>query len=184
MELVHSLGAIAPNRADVVTVQYRHAGSLAKTGRLAPRGATRLGLEPRRGEGDGDCRGAVLLSARAGAAFRQRIGRCCARRVGDDLVCLFVGGDWDRKGVAIAIAALADVPGKVKLWVVGRGDTERFRHLASTLGVADSVTFFGPRHDTERFYQGADVFVLPTEYETFSLAAYEAAASGLPVVAA
>ncbi len=80
VELVHSLGAIAPNHADVVTVQYCHAGSLAKTGRLAPRGATRTSdAEPRRREGDGDRRGAVLLSAGKGAALRQRLGRCRAR---------------------------------------------------------------------------------------------------------
>jgi D-inositol-3-phosphate glycosyltransferase len=45
------------------------------------------------------------------------------------------------------------------------------------------VRFFGQRLDVERFYQAADVFVLPSLYETFSLAAHEAAASGLPLVA-
>ena len=34
------------------------------------------------------------------------------------------------------------------------------------------------RSDTERFYQAADAFVLPSMYETFSLAAVEAAACG------
>lgn len=39
VDLVHSLGAIAPNRADVITVSYCHAGSRAKTGHLAPSGS-------------------------------------------------------------------------------------------------------------------------------------------------
>jgi glycosyltransferase involved in cell wall biosynthesis len=44
------------------------------------------------------------------------------------------------------------------------------------------VTFFGFRRDRERLFQGADVFVLPSAYETFCLAAFEAAAAELPVV--
>jgi glycosyltransferase involved in cell wall biosynthesis len=220
VELVHSLGAISPNRADVVTVQYCHAGSLAKTGRLAPRGATRLrtlnriaarsmaiaaerfSYRPARVRLFASVSGGVARELEAhypGVPIRitpngvdldrfrpdldSRDGLRRSERVGDDVVCLFVGGDWDRKGLRIAIEALPKIPVKVRLWVVGRGDTERFRQLASSLGVEDSVSFFGARQDTERFYQGADVFVLPTEYETFSLAAYEAAASGLPVAA-
>jgi glycosyltransferase involved in cell wall biosynthesis len=35
----------------------------------------------------------------------------------------------------------------------------------------------------DRLYKGADVFLLPSLYETFSRAAHEAAACGLPVVA-
>ena len=46
------------------------------------------------------------------------------------------------------------------------------------------MTFVGQRADTERYYAASDVFLLPSWYETFSLAAFEAAASGLPIVAA
>jgi glycosyltransferase involved in cell wall biosynthesis len=103
-----------------------------------------------------------------------------------EIVTLFVGGDWERKGLEVAIPAVAvarDRGSRTVLWVVGPGDRARYRRLAEKHGVADHVHFLGPREDTERFYQAADIFVLPTLYETFSLAAYEAAASGLPVVA-
>jgi UDP-glucose:(heptosyl)LPS alpha-1,3-glucosyltransferase len=36
--------------------------------------------------------------------------------------------------------------------------------------------------EIERYYAAADVFLLPTFYEAFSLATLEAAASGLPLV--
>jgi UDP-glucose:(heptosyl)LPS alpha-1,3-glucosyltransferase len=101
------------------------------------------------------------------------------------LVALFVGGDWDHKGLDLAIegvAAARDRGAQVELWVVGRGQEPRFGQLAKRAGVAKWVRFFGARTDVARFYQAADVFVLPTAYETFSLVAHEAAACGLPVV--
>ncbi len=64
----------------------------------------------------------------------------------------------------------------------GRGDRARFEELARTLQVSSDLQFFGQRADTERFYSAADVFVLPTSYEAFSLVTLEAAASGLPVI--
>jgi UDP-glucose:(heptosyl)LPS alpha-1,3-glucosyltransferase len=70
----------------------------------------------------------------------------------------------------------------VELWVVGRGDQARFKRLSTKNGVASHVRFYGPRLDTERFYQAADLFVLPSSYETFSLVCFEAAACGLPLV--
>jgi glycosyltransferase involved in cell wall biosynthesis len=45
------------------------------------------------------------------------------------------------------------------------------------------VRFFGVQRDAERFYKAADIFVLPTLYEAFSLAMLEASAAGLPLVA-
>ena len=104
----------------------------------------------------------------------------------DDVVVLFVGGDWDRKGLAIAIEAVARAATAghhLRLWVVGNGDRARYAAIARAAGVGESVTFFGPRPDTERFYRAADVFVLPSQYEALPLAALEALAAGLPIVA-
>jgi len=104
---------------------------------------------------------------------------------GSSIVALFVGGDWPRKGVEIAIGAVAAARAHgndVVLWVVGPGDTRRATAAARALGIEDHVTFHGRRADTERFYAAADVFILPTAYETFSLVALEAAAMGLPVI--
>jgi glycosyltransferase involved in cell wall biosynthesis len=102
-------------------------------------------------------------------------------------VAIFVGGDWDRKGLGIAIAGLAVAQKMTRchlqLWIVGSGDQGRFIAMARTLGVSEKVRFFGTRGDVECLYQAADAFVLPTLYETFSMAAYEAAACGLPIVA-
>lgn len=115
----------------------------------------------------------------------RRALRAEAGTADDELVALFVGGDWPRKGLEIAIRAIAlaraeEIP--IRLWVVGAGDARRLTSVAASCGIADAVRFFGRRADTERFYAAADLFVLPSSYETFSLVAYEAAASGLPVI--
>jgi glycosyltransferase involved in cell wall biosynthesis len=104
----------------------------------------------------------------------------------EDVVGLLAGGDWDRKGLQIAIEALAIARAKmvpVFLWVVGAGDEGRFKRIASDCGVERFVRFFGRQGVIEAFYQAADIFVLPSLYETFSIVCYEAAASGLPLVA-
>jgi glycosyltransferase involved in cell wall biosynthesis len=119
----------------------------------------------------------------AGSRDRLRREEAVAR---DGLVALFVGGDWERKGLSIAIkgvAAARDRGAEVRLWVIGRGQEPGFRQLAKRAGVAKDVRFFGPRTDVERFCQAADVLLLPSSYEAAPLVAYEAAASGLPVVA-
>lgn len=101
---------------------------------------------------------------------------------GGALRVLFVGGDWERKGLPIAIAALAECPG-AELDVVGAGDVEGQRRLAARHGVEERVHFRGTAADTAPAYRAADVFALPTAYESFSLVTYEAAASGLPLLA-
>ena len=113
-------------------------------------------------------------------------GRAAGAAEEGSLVALFVGGDWDGKGLALAIEGLAEAgrrgAGALQLWVVGRGDEQRFARLADRYGVAGRVRFFGYREDVERFYQAADIFILPSNYEAHSLVAHEAAAAGLPVV--
>jgi UDP-glucose:(heptosyl)LPS alpha-1,3-glucosyltransferase len=100
---------------------------------------------------------------------------------GSPLQALFVGGDWARKGLGIAIEALRECRG-VELTVVGAGDEEAYGRLARELGVDERVRFAGATRDAAAWYRRADVFVLPTAYETFSLVTYEAAACGLPLL--
>jgi UDP-glucose:(heptosyl)LPS alpha-1,3-glucosyltransferase len=44
------------------------------------------------------------------------------------------------------------------------------------------VHFLGLVRDVARYHATADAFILPSTYESFSLATYEAAASGLPLL--
>jgi len=100
----------------------------------------------------------------------------------DDFLCLFVGGDWDRKGLADAIRAIAGLP-KTRLVVVGSGDAKRFGALARAENAEDQILFPGRSLRSQDYYTASDVFVFPSRYEAFSLVTIEAAASGLPVIA-
>jgi glycosyltransferase involved in cell wall biosynthesis len=100
----------------------------------------------------------------------------------DRLIAAFVGSEWGRKGLAELMQALALAPGW-DLVVAGGGDRQRYRQLADSLGIGQSVHWLGITPDVQLVYQLADAFVLPSSYETFSLVSFEAAASGLPVIA-
>lgn len=100
----------------------------------------------------------------------------------DDLVALFVGGDWDRKGLSFAIEGVAGADGW-HLLVVGRGDQGRYRGLAERCGAGDRVHFVGGTPEPARYYASADAFLLPSAYEAFPLVGLEAAAAGLPLIA-
>jgi glycosyltransferase involved in cell wall biosynthesis len=105
----------------------------------------------------------------------------------DDVVALFVDQDHrPLKGLEVAIEAFAAARrfggGPALLWVLGEGHKRR-APLAEKLNVRERVRFLGYTSEPERFYQAADIFVLPTAYESFCRSAHEAAACGLPVVA-
>jgi UDP-glucose:(heptosyl)LPS alpha-1,3-glucosyltransferase len=100
----------------------------------------------------------------------------------EGLVALFVGSEWGRKGLRPALEALTQAP-DWHLAVVGEGDRDAYLRFAHERGVSDRVHFFGVSQRVAEFYRAADAFLLPTRYETFSLATYEAAASGLPLLA-
>lgn len=95
---------------------------------------------------------------------------------------LFVGSDYERKGLSILLSSLSGIDREIKLIVAGRGNTVRFQRIAERCGVNNRVIFAGPQRKIERFYAAADIFVLPTMYDPFSNATLEAMASGLPVI--
>ena len=90
------------------------------------------------------------------------------------------------KRVFDCIRILAEVVKKVpaRLWMVGdgpdRGPAER---LARELGIQKHVEFWGKQDHVERLFPQAHVLLLPSEMESFGLAALEAMACGVPPIA-
>lgn len=109
---------------------------------------------------------------------------------GEDKVVLFVGRLVENKGIIYLLKSFAkvnDLVTNAKLVIVGSGELERdLKKLAEDLFIRDSVLFLGnlPQKIMPHIYSGADVFVLSTIYkEPFGIAAVEALASGVPVIA-
>lgn len=70
-----------------------------------------------------------------------------------------------------------------KLMMVGEGpEREKAENLCSELGIIDKVVFFGRSNEIDKILCFSDLFLLPSETESFGLAALEAMASGVPVI--
>lgn len=71
-----------------------------------------------------------------------------------------------------------------KLLLVGDGPERPVAEaLARELNLFDEIRFVGKQQDMEEIFAIADLFLLPSEYESFGLSALEAMAGGAPVVA-
>ena len=102
-----------------------------------------------------------------------------------DVAGVFVGHEFDRKGLALALEAVAELPTHVRLLVVG-GTTESVasaHQICRSLGVADRVHLIGRVEDARPYFNAGDLLVFPSAYESFGLVVLEALACGLPVVA-
>jgi UDP-glucose:(heptosyl)LPS alpha-1,3-glucosyltransferase len=100
----------------------------------------------------------------------------------DQILILFCGHDFRRKGLDRALQAIAGMREAAHLVVVGGRDPTPYRRLANELGVEDRVHFVGRRSDAHHFFQAADMFVLPSRTEMWGATVVEAMATGVPVV--
>jgi len=84
--------------------------------------------------------------------------------------------------VLIFAAVRAEIPSRLDL--VGEGPERlRIEALVASLGLLEYVRFLGERGDLVTVLQQSDLFLLPSQTESFGLAALEAMACGVPVVA-
>ncbi len=158
---------IAVSRRTADEVQ-RHYGPLAVPVHVVPNAVDQDVFRPRDEAVPSTSRGMPAAGeAGGGAARRARL--------------LFVGA-YDRKGLDIAIRALARMTREAELLAIGDGDRARHLRLASELGVADRVCLEQPRDRIEDAFAAADAFVFPTRYEPYGMVIAEALASGVPVV--
>lgn len=88
------------------------------------------------------------------------------------------------RAFANAVRFVAGSP-SMRLVVAGNGpDREAMRRLADELGVGDRVELAGhlSRIELRALYARSHAFILPSERESFGIAALEAKAAGLPVI--
>ncbi len=117
--------------------------------------------------------------------FRAKFGM-------DDQVktVLFLGRIHPIKNIETLLAAFSKVKQAVncpvKLVIAGsdEGPLQTLKSLAHQLEVENDVVFPGPLYGREKLeaYVDADVFVLPSHYESFGNVALEALACGTPVI--
>ncbi|WP_299886671.1 N-acetyl-alpha-D-glucosaminyl L-malate synthase BshA [uncultured Lacinutrix sp.] len=70
-----------------------------------------------------------------------------------------------------------------KLMMVGEGpEREPAERLCRELGISEKVVFFGNSNEIDRILCFSDLFLLPSETESFGLSALEAMASNVPVI--
>jgi glycosyltransferase involved in cell wall biosynthesis len=143
------------------------------------------------------------FSHRDGAAVRERFRSTCDRvtigRPGIDLLvysppahrnasrvvrALFVGHNFQLKGLAVALQALALAGHEGTLTIAGGDNPAYWRRLASRLGVADRVRFVGavPTDVMVSLYRESDVLLHPAVHDPSPRVVLEALACGCPVI--
>ena len=118
-------------------------------------------------------------------AARARLGW-----TSDETVLLFLSRLHAKKGVDLLFQALAsiDVPIQTRVVIVGGGETSYVRSLrelaAENAARLPRIDWVGEVWGDERwpYFQGADLFCLPSHSENFGLAVLEACQVGTPVL--
>ena len=108
--------------------------------------------------------------------------RAALRLPADVPLALFVGNDFDKKGLPTLLEALAQTSG-LHLAVVGQGrHLERYQQQMQALGLTERVHLLGSLTDVTPVYAAADWLVHPTTEDTYAMVVLEAMAHGLPVI--
>lgn len=112
------------------------------------------------------------------AAIRSQLGI----EPTDVLAVAVAHGQWNLKGIFEVLAALRQVPENVKLAIVGGSRLHHLEREIRALKIEGRVVLCG-FGDPVYYLVASDLCVCASWYEAFGLAAAEAAAAGLPVVA-
>jgi UDP-glucose:(heptosyl)LPS alpha-1,3-glucosyltransferase len=103
----------------------------------------------------------------------------------DDVVALFVGTEFKRKGLDALLAGLALVPrATFKLLIAGGGGgkLDYYKDLTDKMGLGAEVRFLGLVQDIDRIYPIANLYILPTLADPCPLAPLEAMAAGVATI--
>ena len=121
---------------------------------------------------------ALPTSAAQKQEARERLGLPT-----DGTCLLFVGNDFQKKGLPVLVNALARMEPGVCLAVVGNPkQADAIGQLARGCGVGERVHFLGALLQMDSAYRACDMLVHPTLQDSYGMVVLEAMAYGLPVV--
>ena len=107
----------------------------------------------------------------------------------DEKVILYLGRIHKIKGIDLLVKAFADLIKElddVRLVIAGPDDgfLSTLEEQIEDLKIGDRILFTGPLYERDKLkaYVDADVYVLPSVYETFPVTVLEACACGTPVI--
>lgn len=95
---------------------------------------------------------------------------------------LFVGSGFERKGAFELTEAVSDLPDWQLIIVGADKKISSLNKVIRNRKAEHRVLVTGPQHDIHQFLDAADIFCLPSLYDSFPNAILEALCSGLPVV--
>jgi glycosyltransferase involved in cell wall biosynthesis len=101
------------------------------------------------------------------------------------MVLASVAGCWSYKNHPAILHAIASIPRGLDIVYLHAGQEQEDhdeRHLANELDISDRARFLGIVPDVALILRASDVFVMPSTYEGFGVAAAEAMGAGLPVI--
>ena len=121
------------------------------------------------------------------AVFDRDRWDCHARALapGGEKIVMHISNFRKVKRVGDVVGAFAGIRSEVeaRLVLVGDGPERAHAHEeVARLGLEDDVVFLGKLESVAELLSCADLFLLPSEQESFGLVALEALASGVPVV--
>ena len=96
---------------------------------------------------------------------------------------LFVGSDFHRKGLDLAIQALPHLRRpELHLLVCGQDDFKPYERISQELGVADRIHYLGPQDNIPAWMRSAECLIHPARAEPAGMVLIEALTHHLPVV--
>lgn len=101
----------------------------------------------------------------------------------EDKILISIGQFVHRKGYDILLKAAADLPKDIGIYIIGDNPKQEYLLLQQKLSLKN-IHFVGfqSKEELKKWYQAADVFVLPTREDIWGLVINEAMAQGLPVI--
>ncbi|UCG11365.1 MAG: glycosyltransferase family 4 protein [Deltaproteobacteria bacterium] len=101
----------------------------------------------------------------------------------DDVVILFVGTEFKRKGLDALLQGFARLDrSDMKLIIAGGGEQKDYIKMASGLNIEQDVIFLGLVKEMTEIYVISDIYVLPTLCDPAGMAPLEAMSLGVPTI--